>query len=93
MVKKGRHSSNEALDGSQDSDLKMNAVCEGRVPVPADEWLGAESHMPNLSYELRHRDRRGRGISGIWMVGALLVSGIAIGSLATLLVARSRNGA
>jgi hypothetical protein len=40
-----------------------------------DEWLGPESHMPNLGRELRRREARGVGISSGWIVGAILAAG------------------
>ena len=47
-----------------------------------DEWLGPESHMPNLSRELRRREPRKLGLSFGWIVGAMFVAGVAAGSLA-----------
>jgi hypothetical protein len=47
-----------------------------------DEWLGAESHMPNLSQELRRREPKEKGFSSGWMVGVMFVAGIAAGCLA-----------
>ena len=34
-----------------------------------DEWLGPESHMPNLNRELRRREPRRMGFSSGWIVG------------------------
>ncbi|MCG3776207.1 MAG: hypothetical protein JW395_3057 [Nitrospira sp.] len=47
-----------------------------------DEWLGPESHMPNLSRELRRREPRKLGLSFGWIVGAMFASGVAVGCLA-----------
>ena len=47
-----------------------------------DEWLGPESHMPNLSRELRRREPRRTSVSSGWVVGAIFVVGVAAGSLA-----------
>ena len=47
-----------------------------------DEWLGPESHMPNLSRELRRREPRKLGIPFGWIVGAMFASGVAVGCLA-----------
>jgi hypothetical protein len=47
-----------------------------------DEWLGPESHMPNLSRELRRREPRDRGFSSGWIVGAMFAAGVASGCLA-----------
>jgi hypothetical protein len=53
-----------------------------------DEWLGPESHMPNLSRELRRREPRKLGLSFGWIVGAMFVSGVAVGCLAVRLLDR-----
>jgi hypothetical protein len=46
-----------------------------------DEWLGPESHMPNLSGELRRRELRGIGFSSGCVVGAMFAAGVAAGCL------------
>ncbi len=46
-----------------------------------DEWLGPESHMPNLGRELRRREPRGMGVSSGWIVGAIFAAGVAAGCL------------
>ena len=46
-----------------------------------DEWLGGESHMPNLSRELRRREARQAGVSSGWLVSAMFVAGLAAGCL------------
>lgn len=46
-----------------------------------DEWLGPESHMPNLGRELRRRESRGVGVSSGWIVGAIFAAGVAAGCL------------
>lgn len=46
-----------------------------------DAWLGGESHMPNLSWELRRREARQAGVSSGWLVSAMFVAGLAAGCL------------
>jgi hypothetical protein len=53
-----------------------------------DEWLGAESHMPNLSRELRRREPRRMGLSSGLIVGAMFAAGVAAGCLVMSLFAR-----
>jgi len=53
-----------------------------------DEWLGPESHMPNLSQELRRREPRETGCSSSWLVGAMFAVGVAAGCLAIRLFDR-----
>lgn len=53
-----------------------------------DEWLGPESHMPNLSRELRRREPRKLGLSFGWIAGAIFVSGAVVGCLAVRLLDR-----
>jgi len=69
---------------------KMTAIPfkKGSTPSSEDEWLGAESHMPNLSRELRRREPRKLGFSFGWVVGAVFVAGVAAGSLAVRLLDR-----
>jgi hypothetical protein len=61
-----------------------------RVPSRSseDEWLGPESHMPNLSRELRRREPRELGFSSGWIVGAMFAVGVAVGCLAMSLYDR-----
>jgi hypothetical protein len=59
--------------------------------MSSDEWLGPESHMPNLRRELRQRNAPARDTAGAWMAGALFMAGVAMGSLAALLIIRSRR--
>src|SRR5262249_61464603 len=47
----------------------------------ADEWLGPESHVPNMGRELRRRNQRNWDIAGIAIGGALFAAGGALGSL------------
>lgn len=47
-----------------------------------DEWLGVESHMPNLSRQLRRRESGEMGFSSGWIVGAMFAVGVAVGCLA-----------
>ena len=55
---------------------------KGSTRSSEDEWLGPESHMPNLSRELRRRKPREMDFSSGWMVGAMFVAGVAAGCLA-----------
>lgn len=53
-----------------------------------DEWLGPESHMPNLGQELRRREPRGTGVSSGLVVGAIFAAGVAAGCLVMNLLDR-----
>lgn len=55
---------------------------QGSVRSSDDEWLGPESHMPNLSRELRRREPRGTGFPSGWIVGVMFAAGVAAGCLA-----------
>lgn len=55
---------------------------KGSTSSSEDEWLGPESHMPNLSRELRSRGPRRTGFSSGWVVGVMFVVGAAAGCLA-----------
>ena len=55
---------------------------KGSARSSEDEWLGPESHMPNLSRELRRREPRGTGLSYGWIVGVMFAAGVAAGCLA-----------
>ena len=55
---------------------------KGSTRSSEDEWLGPESHMPNLSRELRRREPRGAGFSSGWIVGVMFAAGVAAGCLA-----------
>ncbi|MCX5728154.1 MAG: hypothetical protein NTZ28_04835 [Nitrospirae bacterium] len=57
-------------------------VKKGSIRSSEDEWLGPESHMPNLSRELRRREPRRMGFSSGWVVGAMFAAGVAAGCLA-----------
>ena len=61
--------------------------------APAEEWLGAESHMPNLKQELRKQNEQGWEISELVVAGALFTTGLTLGSLAALWLTRSRRTA
>lgn len=69
---------------------KMTAILfnKGSDRSSEDEWLGPESHMPNLSRELRSREPRKLGLSFGWIVGAMFASGVAVGCLAVRLLDR-----
>jgi hypothetical protein len=55
---------------------------KGSTRSREDEWLGPESHMPNLSRELRRREPMRTGVSSLWMIGAMFAAGVAAGGLA-----------
>ena len=57
----------------------------------ADEWLGAESHLPNLKHELRKQNDQGWDTSELMVAGALFTTGLTLGSLAALWLTRSRR--
>ena len=61
---------------------------KGSARSSEDEWLGPESHMPNLNRELRRRESRGMGFSSGWIVGAMFAAGVAAGCLAIRLFDR-----
>ena len=64
------------------------SVKKGSNGSSEDEWLGAESHMPNLNRELRRREPRRTGVPSLWMIGALFAAGLAAGGLAMRLFDR-----
>jgi hypothetical protein len=75
----------------------MERIAEGRTPSifkkgstrsSEDEWLGPESHMPNLSRELRRREPGRTGFSSGWVVGVMFAAGVAAGCLAMRLFDR-----
>ena len=55
---------------------------KGSTRSSEDEWLGPESHMPNLSRELRRREPRRTGFSSGWVVGVMFAAGVTAGCLA-----------
>ena len=57
----------------------------------AEEWLGAESHLPNLKQELRKQNHQGWEASELVVAGALFTTGLTLGSLAALWLTRSRR--
>jgi hypothetical protein len=59
--------------------------------APAEEWLGAESHMPYLKQELRKQNHQGWEPSHLVVAGALFTAGLTLGSLAALWLTRSRR--
>ena len=59
--------------------------------VSQDKWLGPETHIPNLSQELRNRDRRSWEPVLPWIAGALFVSGLLLGGAASWLLTQSRR--
>ena len=61
---------------------------KGSARSSEDEWLGPESHMPNLNRELRRREPRRMGLSSGWVVGSIFAAGVAAGCLAMRLFNR-----
>lgn len=62
---------------------KTTILFKKASPHPSeDEWLGPESHMPNLNRELRRREPRRMGFSSGWIVGVMFAAGVAAGCLA-----------
>ena len=59
--------------------------------APAEEWLGAESHLPNLKQELRKQNHQAWDISELVVAGALFTTGVTLGSLAALWLTRARR--
>lgn len=55
---------------------------EGSTHSSKDEWLGPESHMPNLSREFRRRGPRRMSSSFGWIVGGVFAAGVAAGYIA-----------
>ncbi|BFU94065.1 MAG: protein of unknown function [Nitrospira sp.] len=62
-----------------------------RHASPSETWLGAETHVPNLSRELRRRERFPWQAATPVIAVAILVSGVLIGSAATWLLFRARR--
>ena len=58
-----------------------NLFKKDSIRASEDEWLGPESHMPNLGRELRRREPRGMDVSSGWVVGAIFAAGVAAGCL------------
>ncbi len=56
----------------------------------SQEWLGAESHLPNLNAELRRRAQRPWKPALPILAGVVFVTGVAVGTFLTRLLARSR---
>lgn len=56
-----------------------------------EDWLGAESHLPNLKQELRKQNHQAWDISELLVAGALFTTGVTLGSLAALWLTRSRR--
>jgi hypothetical protein len=61
---------------------------KGSTRSSEDEWLGPESHMPNLNQELRRRESRGIGLSSGWIIGVTFAAGVTAGCLAMRLFDR-----
>lgn len=57
----------------------------------SEEWLGAESHLPNLKQELRNQNHRGLNTAEVVVAGALFTAGLTLGTLAALWLTRSRR--
>ena len=64
------------------SEIRAAALFKKSSARPSDdEWLGPESHVPNLSRELRRREPRRMGLSSGWVVGSIFAAGVAAGWL------------
>jgi hypothetical protein len=62
---------------------KTTILFKKASPRPSeDEWLGGESHMPNLNRQLRRREPRRMGFTYGWIVGVVFATGVAAGCLA-----------
>jgi len=59
--------------------------------APSDEWLGGESHVPDLSRELWQRHRSTNLASFRWAVSSIFIAGFALGTLITLLLSPRRH--
>jgi hypothetical protein len=59
----------------------------------AEEWLGAESHLPNLKQELRKQSQKAWDLTELVVAGALFTTGLTLGSLAALWLTRERRAA
>lgn len=59
--------------------------------TPAEEWLGAESHMPYLKQELRKQNEQGWDAFHLLVASALFTTGLTLGSLGALWLTRSRR--
>jgi len=71
------------------SEKKTTILFKRGSPRPSEhEWLGPESHMPNLSRELRRREPWETGFSSGWIVGAMFAAGVAAGCLVMRLLDR-----
>lgn len=57
----------------------------------SDEWLGPETHVPNLERELRQRSGSAGAKRNGLTAGIIFLAGVAIGSLAALFLSRSRR--
>ena len=73
-----------------EKDSGMNSI-SWTSSAPAEEWLGAESHMPYLKQELRKQNHQGWDPSHLVVAGALFTTGLTLGSLAALWLTRSRR--
>jgi len=61
---------------------------KGSTRLSEDEWLGPESHMPNLSRELRRCEPRRTGFFSGWVAGVMFAVGVAAGCFAMRLFDR-----
>ena len=74
-----------------EKDSGMKTTFPWTSSAPTEEWLGAESHLPNLKQELRKQNDRGWETSEIVVAGALFTTGLTLGSLAALWLTRARR--
>jgi hypothetical protein len=78
-------------DRSVKTPRAMAFLVERSRQTDSGEWLGAESHVPNLSSQLRRRDRRGLEPALPWLAAGVFAAGFVMGSLAALLLSRSHK--
>ncbi len=81
----------ESMVQSGERDLRMTTLIQRPSPASGHEWLGPESHVPNLGRALREQNKPARNSAGAWILGAFFIVGLAMGSLATVLITQSRR--
>lgn len=69
----------------------MTMLIQRPSATAGNEWLGPESHVPNLGRALREQNKPVRNSAGAWILGAFFIVGLAVGSAATMLMSRSRR--
>lgn len=69
----------ESLALSRDFLSRTTNLWRRQSPHAVDEWLGAESHVPNLGHALRLQDNAVDRFAEAWSATAFFVAGLAIG--------------